>query len=45
MASTTPRLNLYMPADDGSEPINVATDLNDNLEKVDASIGFVPATE
>lgn len=45
MASTTPRLNLYMPADDGSEPINVATDLNDNLEKIDATIGFVPATE
>lgn len=45
MATTSPRLSLYMPADDGSEPINVATDLNDNLEKIDASIGFVPATE
>jgi hypothetical protein len=33
-----------MPADDGSEPINVATDLNDNLEKIDSVIGFVPAT-
>lgn len=45
MASNTPRLGLYMPDDDGSEPINVATDLNDNLEKLDASTGFVPATE
>lgn len=44
MSSTTPRLNLYMPADDGSEVVNVATDLNDNLEKIDASIGAVPAT-
>lgn len=45
MASSTPRVGLYMPADDGSDPINVATDINDNLEKLDASIGFVPATE
>lgn len=33
-----------MPNDDGSEPINVATDLNDNLEKLDNTIGFVPST-
>lgn len=33
-----------MPADDGSDPIDVATDINDNLEKLDSSIGFVPAT-
>lgn len=45
MSSTTPRLSLYMPADDGSEPLNVSTDINDNLEKIDASVGFVPATE
>lgn len=45
MASTTSRLELYMPADDGSEPINVATDINDNLEKLDSATGFVPATE
>lgn len=45
MSDTTPRLGLYKPADDGSEPINVATDLNDNLEKIDSLIGFVPATE
>jgi hypothetical protein len=44
MAENTPRLGLYKPADDGSEPLNVATDLNDNLEKLDASIGAVPAT-
>jgi hypothetical protein len=44
MAETTPRLALYKPADDGSEPVNVATDINDNLEKLDASVGAVPAT-
>jgi hypothetical protein len=44
MAELTPRLGLYKPADDGSEPLNVATDLNDNLEKIDATIGAVPAT-
>jgi H-type lectin domain len=44
MSDTTPRLGLYKPADDGSEPINVATDLNDNLEKIDSFTGFVPAT-
>ncbi len=44
MASTTPRVGLYMPNDDGSEPINVATDLNDNLEKLDNAVGFVPST-
>lgn len=44
MSSTTPRVGLYLPADDGSEPVNVATDLNDNMEKLDSAIGFVPAT-
>jgi hypothetical protein len=44
MSELTPRLSLYKPADDGSEPVNVATDINDNLEKLDASIGAVPAT-
>lgn len=43
MSELTPRLSLYKPADDGSEPVNVSTDLNDNLEKLDASIGAVPA--
>lgn len=44
MSELTPRVGLYKPADDGSQPINVATDLNDNLEKLDSAIGFVPAT-
>lgn len=44
MATTTPRVGFYMPADDGSEPIDVATDINDNLERLDNSIGFVPST-
>lgn len=44
MSTTTPRLGLYMPADDGSEPIDVATDLNDNLERLDTAVGFVPST-
>ena len=44
MASTTPRVGMYMPADDGSEPMNVATDLNDNLEKLDNAVGFVQST-
>lgn len=43
MSELTPRLSLYKPADDGSEPVNVATDINDNLEKLDASVGAVPA--
>lgn len=44
MATTTSRLNLYKPADDGSEFIDVATDINQNLDKLDAAIGFVPTT-
>jgi hypothetical protein len=44
VSNTTPRVGFYMPADDGTEPVNVATDLNDNLEKIDSTIGFVPAT-
>jgi hypothetical protein len=44
MSSTTPRLGFYKPADDGSEPLNVATDLNDNLERLDTTVGVVPAT-
>jgi hypothetical protein len=44
VSSTTPRVGFYMPADDGSEPVNVATDLNDNLEKMDSALGFAPAT-
>lgn len=44
MSTTTSRLALYKPADDGSEPINIATDINQNLDKIDAAIGFIPAT-
>jgi hypothetical protein len=44
MSGTTPRVGFYLPADDGSEPVNVATDINDNLEKMDNVIGFVPST-
>jgi hypothetical protein len=44
VSSTTPRVGFYMPADDGSEPVDVATDLNDNLEKLDSALGFVPST-
>ena len=45
MATSTPRVGFYMPADDGTEPIDVATDINDNLEKMDNSVGFVPSTQ
>lgn len=44
MSSTTSRLGLYKPADDGSEYVDVSTDLNANLDKIDAAIGFIPAT-
>jgi hypothetical protein len=44
MASNTSRLNLYKPADDGSEFVDVSSDLNQNLDKLDAAIGFIPAT-
>jgi hypothetical protein len=44
VASFTPRVGLFKPEDDGSDPVNVATDLNDNMEKLDTVIGFVPST-
>lgn len=44
MSTTTSRLGLYKPADDGSEFVDVSTDLNQNLDKLDAALGFVPAT-
>jgi hypothetical protein len=44
MASNTSRLNLYKPADDGSENVDVSSDLNQNLDKIDSSVGFIPAT-
>lgn len=44
MSTSTSRLALYKPADDGSEFVDVSTDLNQNLDKIDAAIGFIPAT-
>lgn len=37
----TPRLGLYRTASDGSENVNVLTDLNNNLDKLDTYAGFV----
>lgn len=37
MSSTTSRVSLYKPA--GSENINVTTDLNNNLDKIDTNLG------
>lgn len=42
MSALTARLGLYKPA--GGELINVITDLDNNLDKLDSSVGFVPAT-
>lgn len=44
MSTTTPRLGLYKPADDGSELANVSTDLNGNLDRLEAAVGTVPVT-
>lgn len=44
MGTTTSRLALYKPLDDGSELVNVATDLNQNNDKIDAAAGFQAAT-
>lgn len=44
MSTTTSRLALYKPADDGSEYVDVSTNLNANMDKLDAAIGFIPAT-
>lgn len=40
MATLTTRLGLRKPADDGSEPVNVATDLNANWDVLDENIGI-----
>lgn len=40
MGTTTTRLGLYKPLDDGSEFVNVSTDLNQNHDKLDAAAGF-----
>lgn len=44
MSTTTPRVGLYKPADDGSEPANVSTDLNGNTDILEANLGVVPVT-
>jgi hypothetical protein len=44
MGTSTTRLGLYKPLDDGSEFVNVATDLNQNYDKVDAAAGFQVVT-
>jgi hypothetical protein len=42
MSSLTTRVGLYKPADDGSEPPSVSTDLNGNWDIVESRIGVVP---
>ena len=44
MGTTTTRLGLYKPLDDGSEFVSVSTDLNQNYDKVDAAAGFQVVT-
>lgn len=40
MSTTTTRLSLYKPASDGSELVNVVTDLNNNYDAIDLAMGF-----
>jgi hypothetical protein len=42
MSTTTTRLGLYKPASDGSEPPNVATDVNGNMDVLESMVGAVP---
>lgn len=44
MSSLTSRLGLYKPDDTGSENINVTTDLNNNLDALDAKVGALSCT-
>lgn len=44
MATYTTRLGLYKPAADGSENVNVVSDLNDNWDRLDAMVSYVPVT-
>lgn len=44
MGTTTSRVGLYKPLDDGSELVNVATDLNGNTDKLDLAVGFQSCT-
>ena len=44
MSTLTTRLGLYKPAADGSELVNVVTDLNNNLESLDTKVGAFACT-
>lgn len=44
MGTTTSRVGLYKPLDDGSELVNVAADLNGNTDKLDLAVGFQSCT-
>lgn len=41
---STTRLSLYKPLNDGSENVNVQTDLNQNWDRVDAGVGYQSCT-
>lgn len=44
MGTTTSRVGLYKPLDNGSELVNVAQDLNGNTDKLDLAVGFQSCT-
>ncbi|MDX3575992.1 hypothetical protein [Streptomyces sp. FL07-04A] len=44
MGTTTSRVGLYKPLDDGSELVNVAQDLNGNTNLLDAAVGYQVCT-
>lgn len=44
MGTTTSRVGLYKPLDDGSELVNVAQDLNGNTTLLDAAVGYQACT-
>lgn len=44
MSTLTTRLGLYKPAADGSELVNVVTDLNNNMDSLDAKVGAFACT-
>ena len=44
MSTLTSRVGLYKPAADGSELVNVVTDLNNNLDKIDSWLGATVCT-
>lgn len=44
MSTLTTRVGLFKPAADGSELVNVVTDLNNNLDKIDSWLGATVCT-